>query len=289
MKVAGRLPPWLRRRMPTGTAYELTERVLDSLGLETICINAACPNRGECWSRGTATVLILGNVCTRNCKFCSVLKGKPSLPDPTEPQRVTEMAKRMDLRYLVITSVNRDDLPDGGSRHFRDVINKVRERMPDVGFEILTPDFQGCQDEAIEVLAEALPFVFGHNVETVPSLYSQVRPGADYQQSLSLLEKAKSRFGNGACVQTKSAIMLGLGETDNEVEQVLRDLRDVGCDRIAIGQYLRPNKDSLPVAEYIEPGKFDFWGKKAAEAGFQWVMSSPFTRSSYFAEQQSAL
>lgn len=281
-----RLPPWLRRPLPAGGVFRRTEQVLNSLGLETICTNAACPNRGECWSRGTATVLILGNICTRNCRFCSVPKGRPAPPDPTEPQRVAEMAKQMDLKYLVITSVDRDDLPDGGASHFHDVIRAVREQASGIGIEILTPDFRGCQDRAVEILAEATPFVFGHNVETAPSLYPKVRPGADYQRSLSLLKKARQRYGD---IQIKSAIMLGLGETDNEVEQVLRDLRNTGCSRIAIGQYLRPDKDSLPVAQYIEPEKFDFWKRKAAEIGFRWVMSSPFTRSSFFAELENTL
>jgi len=246
--------------MPAGGVYKHTEQVLSSLGLETICTNANCPNRGECWSRGTATVLILGNICTRNCRFCSVPKGKPAPPDPTEPQRVAEMARQLKLKYLVITSVDRDDLPDGGAWQFRDCINKVRAEVPGIKFEILTPDFHGCQDEALESLAEALPFVFGHNIETVPLLYPTVRPGADYQRSLRLLSKAKQTYKN---VQTKSAMMLGLGETDAEIEQVLRDLRNVGCDRVAIGQYLRPDKDLLPVAEYVEPVKFDCWKQKA--------------------------
>lgn len=281
-----KLPPWLRRRMSAGAAYKRTEQVLGSLGLETICVSSACPNRGECWSRGTATVLILGNICTRSCRFCSVPKGKPAPLDPTEPVKIAEMAKRMNMKYLVITSVDRDDLSDGGAGHFRDVIRKVREKMPDIGVEILTPDFRGGQDEALRILAEVVPFVLGHNIETVPALYPRVRPGADYQRSLNLLKKAKRYCSN---VETKSAIMLGLGEADKQVEQVLKDLRNVGCGRIAIGQYLRPDKDSLPVAEYIVPAKFDFWKQKAFELGFGWVMCSPFARSSFFAEQRSTL
>jgi len=263
--------------------YKHTGDVLSSLGLETICINANCPNRGQCWSRGTATVLILGNICTRNCKFCSVPKGTPNPPDATEPGRVAKMAKLMDLKYLVITSVDRDDLPDGGAGHFRDVINKVRAEVPAIKFEILTPDFRNCQDKAVGILTDALPFVFSHNIETVHSLYPAVRPGGDYQRSLGLLEKAKHSYAD---IQTKSAIMLGLGETDRQVAQVLKDLRSVGCDRIAIGQYLQPSKDSLAVAEYITPAKFDYWKEKAYLLGFTWVMSSPFTRSSFFAEQE---
>jgi len=278
------LPPWLKRPLPTGETYDRTNKVLSSLGLETICTNANCPNRGECWTRGTATVLILGNVCTRNCKFCSVATGKPKQPDPTEPARLAKMAMQLGLEYLVITSVDRDDLPDGGAGHFRDCINKVRRHCPNTRFEILTPDFRGCQAAAIKILRDALPFVFAHNVETVPSLYPIARAGGSYQRSLNLLKMAKEKYDN---IQTKSSIMLGLGETNAEVEKVLQDLRDVGCDRITIGQYLKPSKNSLEVAEYISPAKFDWWKQKATGLGFSWVMSSPFARSSYFAEQKN--
>ncbi len=301
-----KLPPWLRRPLPAGETYNRTDNVLSSLGLETICNNANCPNRGECWSRGTATVLILGNICTRNCKFCSVESGKPTPPDPTEPARIAEMAKQMGLKYLVITSVNRDDLPDGGAGHFRDCINEVRQQCPDihpvrnsqtdkntarrekisngVKFEILTPDFRNCQARALKILRDALPFVFAHNIETVPSLYPVVRAGGNYQRSLNLLKMAGETYDS---IQTKSSIMLGLGETDAEVEQVLKDLRNVACDRITIGQYLKPSKNSLEVVEYVPPAKFDWWKQKAASLGFPWVMSSPFTRSSYFAEREN--
>jgi len=281
-----KLPSWLRRPLPASESFARTEKVLTSLGLETICNNANCPNRGECWSRGTATVLILGNICTRNCGFCSVATGKPSPLDPTEPARVAQMAKQLNLKYLVITSVNRDDLPDGGAAHFRNCINEVRKHCPDIRFEILTPDFRNCQVKALEVLWEALPFTFAHNVETVPSLYPVARPSGNYQRSLSLIKIAKEHYGD---IVTKSSIMLGLGETDAEVEQVLGDLRCVGCDRITIGQYLKPSRDSLDVVEYVTPEKFEFWRQKAFELGFSWVISSPFARSSYFAEQDAAL
>ena len=313
--VRRKLPPWLRRPLPAGETYHRTENILRSLGLETICYNANCPNRGECWARGTATVLILGNVCTRNCKCWSVGGGTPEPPDPTEPLRLAEMAKQLGLKYLVITSVDRDDLPDGGAGHFRDCISKVREQCPDVNpvrncqsdknmarrekisngvkFEILTPDFSGCQAQAIEILADALPFVFAHNLETVPSLYPIVRAGGDYQRSLNLLKMAKETLrcaqGDNFEIVTKSSIMLGLGETDAEVELLLKDLRSVGCDRITIGQYLKPSKNSLEVVEYINPAKFDWWKQKANELGFSWVISSPFARSSYFAEQENTL
>jgi lipoic acid synthetase len=234
--------------------------------------------------------------------------GKPEPPDPTEPVRLARMAKQMQLKYLVITSVNRDDLPDGGAGHFRDCINEVRRQCPDmnpvrncqsnkniarrenisngVKFEILTPDFRNCQGRALKTLGDALPFVFAHNVETVPSLYQIARAGGNYQRSLNLLKMAKEGSDN---IQTKSSIMLGLGETDTEVEQVLKDLRNVGCERVTIGQYLRPSKNSLEVVEYITPAKFDWWKQKAIELGFSWVISSPFARSSYFAEQQNTL
>jgi len=281
-----KLPPWLRRPLPAKETYNHTNKVLSSLGLETICTNANCPNRGECWARGTATVLILGNVCTRNCGFCSVASGTPKPPEPTEPARLAEMAKRLDLKYLVITSVDRDDLPDGGAGHFRDCINEVRRHCPDVRFEILTPDFRGCQGRAIQTLRDASPFVFAHNVETVPSLYPIARAGGNYQRSLNLLKTAKGKYES---IQTKSSIMLGLGETEADVQQLLRDLRNVGCDRITIGQYLKPSKNCLDVVEYVSPEKFDWWKQKATELGFPWVMSSPFARSSYFAEQQSMI
>jgi lipoic acid synthetase len=282
----GKLPPWLKRPLPANAKYDSTETILNSLGIKTICHNANCPNQGQCWSRGTATVLILGSICTRNCKFCSVTCGRPDPPDTTEPARIAEMAEQMGTKYLVITSVNRDDLPDGGTGHFRDCINQVRNRCPNVKFEILTPDFRNCQARAIKILADALPFVFAHNIETVPSLYRKARAGGNYQRSLNLLKLAKETYRDTA---TKSSIMLGLGETDTEVEQVLKDLRNVGCDRITIGQYLKPSKDSFEVVEYITPEKFDWWKQKAISLGFSWVMSSPFTRSSYFAEKENTL
>ncbi len=283
LKKPKRLPPWLKRQLSASAGFRHTEQVLSSLGLETICNNANCPNRGECWTRGTATVLILGNVCTRNCKFCSVSCGRPAPPDATEPARLAQMVEEMSLKYLVITSVNRDDLPDGGAGHFRDCIEAVRKRRPQVQFEILTPDFRNCQDSALCALGSALPFVFAHNVETVPSLYRKARAGADYRRSLDLLRSAKEKYGS---VRTKSSIMLGLGETDDEVENVLRDLRSVGTSSLTIGQYLKPSKASLEVVEYVTPAKFDWWKKKALDLGFSWVISEPFARSSYLAETE---
>jgi lipoic acid synthetase len=297
-----RLPEWLKRPMAEGGQYGKTSEIVNTLGLETICMSANCPNRGQCWSRGTATILILGNICTRGCRFCSITKGKPKAVDATEPGRVAELAKKLDLHYLVITSVNRDDLADGGAGHFRDCIREVRRQCPDIKFEILTPDFRDCQEEAIAILAtEVLAtettedtekkeiirnggFVFAHNVETVPSLYKKARSGGDYRRSLNLLRIAKEAFGD---TPVKSSIMLGLGESDEEVEQVLKDLRAVGCERITIGQYLKPSRDSLEVVEYIRPEKFDWWRHRAIELGFNWVISEPFARSSYLADTRT--
>jgi lipoic acid synthetase len=279
-----KLPPWLKTVLSADNTFIHTDRVLHDLALETICNSANCPNRGQCWSRGTATVLILGRICTRNCRFCSVGTGKPQPPDVTEPSRLAQMAMQLKLKYLVMTSVNRDDLPDGGATHFRDCINEARKNCPDMKFEILTPDFYNCQEQAIEILRDSLPFVFAHNVETVPSLYKTARAGGDYNRSLNLLRMAKVKLGD---IQTKSSIMLGLGEKDSEVEQVLKDLRLAGCERITIGQYLKPSKNSLEVVEYVTPEKFNWWKEKALTLGFSWVMSSPFARSSFFAEQEN--
>lgn len=283
MNAKRKLPPWLKRRLPANPAYEHTHHVLSTLGLETICTNANCPNRGQCWEKGTATVLILGNICTRNCGFCSVTTGKPKPLDPSESDRVAEMAQQMKIKYLVITSVDRDDLPDGGAAHFRDVINHCRQKIPAIEFELLVPDFRDCQDKALETLSAALPFVFGHNIETVPTLYKKVRPGGNYELSLTLLKKAKQKYN----LTTKSSIMLGLGETQDQVIQTLSDLRNADCDRIAIGQYLRPTKNSIEVSEYVHPEKFQWWKQKAKDMGFKWIMASPFTRSSFNAEQKN--
>ncbi|MCE5186478.1 MAG: lipoyl synthase [Planctomycetaceae bacterium] len=281
--VKRRLPQWLKRRIGEGETFMQTHQTLHELGLETICTNANCPNKGDCWSRGTATVLILGNICTRNCRFCSVGHGRPLPPDATEPLRVAAMANKMGLKYLVITSVDRDDLKDGGAAHFRDVIQQCRNEIPSLEFELLVPDFRDCQEEAIAILGEALPFIFGHNIETVPALYSKARPGGDYRRSLDLLEKAKKAWPR---TQTKSSLMLGLGETDEHLMHVLKDLRAIGCDRLSLGQYLKPSKESLEVEEFVTPEKFEWWRQQALALGFSWVQSSPFTRSSYHAEEK---
>ncbi len=277
---ARKLPYWLRRPLPAGGNYERTGRVLERLGLRSVCTDANCPNRGVCWQKGTATILILGPACTRNCRFCSVAGGRPSAPDPAEPGRIARFVEQLQVKYLVLTSVTRDDLPDGGAGHFRDCIRQVRRQCPGVKFEILVPDFRHCQAEALEVLRGALPFVFAHNVETVPRLYRSARPGADYQDSLRLLELAKTSYHR---IETKSSIMLGLGESDREVMDVLTDLRRVGCSRITIGQYLKPSAGSLDVVEYVRPEKFGYWREVALSLGFSRVCSEPYARSSYLA------
>ena len=221
MKKKRKLPTWLKRPLPCSQTYNNTDQLLKKLGLETICSNANCPNRGECWDRGTATVLILGNICTRNCKFCSVARGRPLPPDPTEPEKLAILAEKMKLKYIVITCVNRDDLADGGAEHFRNCIETVRKRRPETKFEILVGDFKNNQKEALEILKPALPFVFAHNVETVPRLYPVARMGGNYKLSLDLLKMAKDMYGD---VQTKSSIMLGLGEKDDEITEVFTDL-----------------------------------------------------------------
>ncbi len=283
VKKRSQIPPWIKQHLGGGNTFNRTSRTLKELGLETICTNANCPNQGECWSRGTATVLILGNICTRNCPFCAVGHGKPLPPDPGEPARVAEMTQRIGVKYLVITSVDRDDLPDGGARHFSDVMEACRQRDGQMRFELLVPDFRDCQDAALELLDSARPFVFGHNVETVPELYAKARPGGDYTRSLTLLAKARKRWPE---LPVKSSLMLGLGETEEQVIRVMRDLLEAGCDRISLGQYLRPSKDSLEVAEFVTPEKFDWWAETARSLGFDWVMSSPLTRSSYHADEE---
>ncbi len=275
------LPPWIRRRLGAGAQYLETERYLHTLGIDTICSEARCPNQGECWARGTATVLILGRTCTRNCPFCSVVHGKPEPPDRGEPERVALFTQKLGIQYLVITSVNRDDLPDGGAAQFRDVVAACRRINQDMRFELLVPDFMGIQQHALDILSEAFPFVFCHNVETVPRLYKQVRPGSSYQRSLNLLKKAKQQYPD---LPVKSSLMLGLGERESEVFQVLHDLRDAGCERICIGQYLKPSKDSLDVAAFVTPERFSWWADQALAIGFSWVISEPFARSSYHAE-----
>jgi len=276
-----RLPPWLKKRLPRPQETAPVLEALRELRLATVCQEAQCPNRGECFARGTATFMILGRTCTRRCTFCAVGKGKPAPPDPDEPQRVAEAAVRLGLRHVVVTGVTRDDLPDGGSVQFARTILAVRRRSR-ATVEVLTPDFKG-QARHIDRVAEARPDVFNHNVETVPRLYGAVRPGADYARSLALLERVAGRG-----LLTKSGLMLGLGERQDEVGQVLADLRAAGCRAVTLGQYLRPSPEHHPVVEFLPPARFEELGRIAEVMGFEAVASGPFVRSSYNAGLMAA-
>jgi lipoic acid synthetase len=275
-----RLPSWLKRNLPRGNGNFFTQDLLRELRLETVCENARCPNRPECYSRRTATFMILGNVCTRPCGFCSVPKGQPDMLEDDEPARVAEAAHRLSLRHVVITSVTRDDLPDGGADHFRRCIVAVRERTGAV-VEVLTPDFLGDLS-AVDRVLEAAPEVFNHNMETVPRLYKKVRGRASYQRSLDLLAHVKRR---APAIVTKSGLMLGLGETTEELFDVLADLRAAGCDTLTLGQYLAPTLKHIPVARYVPPAEFDELAARARTLGFHKVAAGPFVRSSYHADE----
>jgi lipoic acid synthetase len=276
-----RLPPWLKRPMPQ-PGMMFTSSVIEDLKLETVCESAKCPNRTECWSQKTATFMILGNVCTRPCGFCSVPKGKTEALEHDEPERVAEAAERLGLKYVVITSVTRDDLPDGGAEHFYRCVLAVRERTG-ATIEVLTPDFLG-KTAAIDRVIEARPEVFNHNTETVPRLYHRVRRNADYQRTLDLLARVRQRAPD---MKTKSGLMLGLGETIDELFDVLADLRGVGCDMLTLGQYLQPTPAHLPVERYLPPEEFDEIGARARTLGFSLVASGPFVRSSYHAGEMA--
>lgn len=279
-----RLPEWLRRSTTHFESVTNLKRELRAHHLHTVCESARCPNMHECFHRGAATFMILGNLCTRGCAFCSVPKGSPEKReftlDANEPANVARMALEMDLRYVVITSVNRDDLDDGGSHHFAETVRRVREALPKARVEVLTPDFCGNHDAVSRVL-DAGPHVFNHNMETVPRLYRRVRPQANYQQSLDVLSHAR-RYKAG--VLTKSGFMVGLGETDEEVRQLLADLLAAGTDVATIGQYLQPTRRNLPVAAYIPPAQFDAWRDYGLSVGFKMVFAGPYVRSSYMAE-----
>jgi len=279
-----RLPPWLKRPLPAGEALAQTRRLVNGLKLNTVCTAARCPNLTECWSRHTATFLILGDKCTRRCRFCAVTTARPDPPDEGEPGRLVEAAAHLRLRHVVITSVARDDLPDEGAGHFGRCIGAVRERLPEATLEVLVPDFH-ARRECVQVVADAAPDVFNHNVETVPSLHERVRPQARYSRSLETLRLAKELRPAG---KTKSGVMVGLGETRDELIQVFRDLRAVQCDLLTIGQYLRPSgphdNGHLPVERFYTPAEFDELGAIAKDLGFAAVASGPFVRSSYFAE-----
>jgi lipoic acid synthetase len=275
-----RLPAWLKRKLPKGNGNFYTENLLTELRLETVCENARCPNQPECYSRRTATFMVLGNVCTRPCGFCSVEKGEPVAIEQDEPERVAEAAFRLGLKHVVITSVTRDDLPDGGADHFRRCILAVRERTG-AAVEVLTPDFMG-NHEAIDLVLSARPEVFNHNLETVPRLYRRVRSKANYQRSLDFLAYIKERSPQTI---TKSGLMLGLGETIEELFDVLADLRRAHCDTLTLGQYLAPTLKHLPVARYVPPEEFDEIAERARSLGFAKVVAGPFVRSSYHADE----
>ncbi len=275
-----RLPQWLKRPLPRGNFNALTTRVLRELRLETVCENARCPNRPECYARLTATFMILGNVCTRPCSFCSVQRGKPAPPEPDEPERVAEAAARLGLKHVVITSVTRDDLPDGGASHFAAVIRSVRRRTG-ATIEVLIPDFRGDW-HALRTVLDARPEVLNHNVETVPRLYDRVRRNADYRRSLRLLQLSKELAPE---VATKSGLMVGLGETWDELLEVFADLRAVGCDILTVGQYLQPAPERMPVVRYVTPKEFEELERLARKFGFRAVACGPFVRSSYQAEE----
>lgn len=274
-------PEWLKKRLPAGADSFLVSALIEKFGLHTVCQEAKCPNQWECFSKHTATFLIMGDRCTRNCRFCGVGHGPLGVPDPGEPGRVAEAAHKMNLKYVVVTSVTRDDLPDGGAGLFAETIRALRNKISDVRIEILIPDFQG-DPHALETVVRASPDVLNHNVETVPRLYSVARPQADYRQSLSLLSNVRSI---DASMLTKSGLMLGLGETDDEIKGVLESLVAVGCQILTLGQYLQPATQHLPVESYIRPQKFYRLRELALEIGFREVSAGPFVRSSYHAKE----
>ena len=281
----GRRPEWLRVRAPQGPEYDRLQDLMRGLTLHTVCEEASCPNIGECWGRGTATFLLLGDVCTRSCGFCNVQRGRPKSYDLQEPVRVAEAVAHMKLRHVVLTSVNRDELPDGGSWVFAETIRQIRMRLPECTIETLIPDFKG-DPTALETVMAAHPEILNHNVETVPRLYRTVRPQARYQRSLEVIRRAKAF---DAAALTKSGVMLGLGETWGELLRVMDDLRRVDCDIITIGQYLQPSRYHLPIERYYTPEEFAGLQEEGEARGFKWVESGPLVRSSYHADGQAHL
>ncbi len=275
-----RKPPWLTKRISlTGTVQEV-RTLMRKQSLHTVCESARCPNIGECWSRKTATFLIMGDVCTRNCHYCAIATGRPMFLDPREPERVAEAAANLGLRHVVVTSVARDELKDGGARHFARTIQAIRDKIPGVVVEVLIPDFKGSEN-ALQIVLEARPDILNHNVETIDRLHRKVRPQGDYHRSLTLLGRAKAGMERG---YTKSGLMVGLGETPEEVTQVMRDLRGIGCDIFTIGQYLRPTMSHLEVVRYCLPEEFEGWKREGEALGFRFVASGPYVRSSYHAD-----
>jgi lipoyl synthase len=278
-----RHPEWIKVRAPTSPEYFRTKALLAELRLHTVCQEACCPNIGECFSHRTATFMLMGDVCTRNCPYCAVAHGKVRPLDPDEPRRIAEAVARLGLDHVVVTSVDRDDLGDGGASHFAETADAIKRLRPATRVEVLVPDFKGSYP-AVEIVVEAPVAVFNHNIETVPSLYRKARPGGNYQRSLDVLAHARN-FGqaNSRALLTKAGMMLGLGEERTEVEGVLRDLRAVGCDILTLGQYLRPSRDHLPVERYVTPAEFAELRSEAMAMGFRHVESGPLVRSSYHA------
>jgi len=280
-----RKPHWIRAKSPAHPAVQRLKQILRDNHLHTVCEEASCPNIGECFGHGTATFMIMGDICTRRCPFCDVGHGKPLPLDADEPENLARTIAAMGLNYVVITSVDRDDLRDGGAAHFAACISAVRAQSPGIRIEVLVPDFRGREDVALAILAAAPPDVFNHNLETVPRLYKQARPGADYAGSLRLLQRFKELHPG---VPTKSGVMLGLGETLEEVADVMRDLRAHGCEMLTLGQYLQPSLHHLAVSRFVTPEEFDQLGALGTELGFAHVASGPMVRSSYHADQQAA-
>ena len=279
-----RRPEWLRVKAPVSKAYNETRKLMRAHNLVTVCEEAACPNIGECWSQKHATMMILGSVCTRACAFCNVATGRPDLLDPHEPENVGKAAATLGLKHVVITSVDRDDLDDGGAQHFAQTISAIRAQSPDTTIEVLTPDFLR-KDGAVEIVVAARPDVFNHNMETVPRLYPSIRPGARYFHSLSVLHKVKTLDPS---IFTKSGIMVGLGETDEEVGQLMDDLRSADVDFMTIGQYLQPTPKHAEVARFVTPENFTHYSKTGRSKGFLLISATPLTRSSYHADQDFA-
>jgi lipoyl synthase len=275
--VKRRIPEWLTIKVPRAKDIGNVENLMRGERLVTVCEEARCPNLGECWSKGTATFMVLGDTCTRSCRFCAVKTGRGEPLDPDEPKRLAKAAAQLNLKHVVVTSVNRDELFDGGAAHFAAVITELRRELPASSVEVLTPDFRGKRF-AIEIVCRAHPDVFNHNTETVPRLYRTVRPQARYERSLDFLRAVKEI---DATIYTKSGIMLGLGETEEEVIGVLRDWKDAGVDAVTLGQYLKPGKGYLDVVEYLHPSRFDYFRQVAEDMGFLYVASGPFVRSSY--------
>jgi len=279
-----RKPDWIRVKLSAGQEITNVKKLLRESGLHSVCEEAACPNLAECFQHGTATFMIMGDLCTRRCPFCDVAHGKPQALDENEPRQLAQAVHKLALKYVVITSVNRDDLRDGGAGHFAECIREIRQIAPHTKIEVLVPDFRGRVEKALEILRDFPCDVFNHNLETVPRLYAKARPGADYEGSLDLFRQFSLALPN---VPTKSGLMLGIGETPEEVEEVMRDLLAAGCSMLTLGQYLQPSKAHLAVEEYVTPAQFERYGEIARKLGFKQVASAPMVRSSYHADLQA--